>query len=66
MTTNYILHGKLITHMTVNFHDWDENEQREVLHFFYDAQSSPVKVNFSSRISAAGFSIAIIFLATRK
>lgn len=66
VTTNYLLHGKLITHMTVNYHDWEENEQQDVLHFFYDAQSRPVKVNFSRRISAAGFTIAIIFLASRK
>lgn len=50
VTTNYLLHGKLITHMTVNYHDWEENEQREVLHFFYDAQSSPVKVSFNGVI----------------
>ena len=50
VTTNYLLHGKLITHMTVNYHDWEENEQREVLHFFYDAQSRPAKVRFNGTL----------------
>ena len=34
-TTNYTLHGKLITHMSCG---------NDNLHFFYDAQSRPVKV----------------------
>jgi len=50
VTTNYLLHGKLITHMTVNYHDWEENEQQDVLHFFYDAQSRPAKVSFNGSI----------------
>ena len=37
-TTDYTLHGKLVTHMTVG-----DNK----LHFFYDAQSRPTKVNFN-------------------
>ena len=37
-TTNYLLHGKLVTHMTVS---------NDNLHFFYDAQSRPAKVNFN-------------------
>ncbi len=37
-TTDYTLHGKLVTHMTVG---------NNKLHFFYDAQSRPAKVNFN-------------------
>ena len=37
-TTNYVLHGKLITHMT---------RGTDSLHFFYDAQSRPAKVSFN-------------------
>ena len=37
-TTDYTLHGKLITHMIVG---------NDKLHFFYDAQSRPAKVNFN-------------------
>ena len=40
-TTNYTLHGKLITHMTVG---------SDNLHFFYDAQSRPAKVNYNGNI----------------
>ena len=36
--TDYTLHGKLVTHMTVG---------SDKLHFFYDAQSRPAKVNFN-------------------
>ena len=36
--TDYTLHGKLVTHMTVG---------SDKLHFFYDAQSRPTKVNFN-------------------
>ena len=36
--TDYTLHGKLVTHMTVG---------NDNLHFFYDAQSRPTKVNFN-------------------
>ena len=36
--TDYTLHGKLVTHMTVG---------NDKLHFFYDAQSRPTKVNFN-------------------
>ncbi len=49
-TTNYTLHGKLITHMTVDYHDWDEIAQQDVLHFFYDAQSRPTKVRFNGTL----------------
>ena len=37
--TKYVLHGKLITHMTCG---------SDTLHFFYDAQSRPAKVSFNS------------------
>ena len=36
--TDYTLHGKLVTYMTVG---------NDKLHFFYDAQSRPAKVNFN-------------------
>ena len=36
--TDYTLHGKLVMHMTVG---------NDKLHFFYDAQSRPAKVNFN-------------------
>ena len=50
VTYNYLLHGKLITHMTVDYTDWDEVAQKDVLHFFYDAQSRPAKVSFNGVI----------------
>lgn len=50
VTTRYMLHGKLITHMTVDYTDWDEVAQQDVLHFFYDAQSRPAKVRFNGVI----------------
>ena len=37
-TTDYTLHGKLLTHMT---------RGTDTLHFFYDAQSRPVKVKYN-------------------
>ena len=40
-TTDYTLHGKLVTHMTVG---------NDKLHFFYDAQSRPMKVRFNGTI----------------
>lgn len=40
-TTNYYLHGKLVTHMTVG---------SDTLHFFYDAQSRPAKVSYNGVI----------------
>lgn len=40
-TTDYILHGKLVTHMTVG---------TDKLHFFYDAQNRPAKVDFNGTI----------------
>ena len=41
VTSDYVLHGKLITHMTVG---------SDKLHFFYDAQSRPAKVNFNGEM----------------
>ena len=49
-TTNYTYHGKLLTHMEVNYTDFDEVEHTDKLHFFYDAQSRPVKVRFNGTI----------------
>ena len=49
-TTNYTYHGKLLTHMTVNYTDFDEVEHTDKLHFFYDAQSRPMKVRFNGTI----------------
>ena len=49
-TTSYTYHGKLLTHMEVNYTDFDEVEYADKLHFFYDAQSRPVKVRFNDTI----------------
>ena len=46
-TTNYYLHGKLLTHMTVDCCDTSEVAHQDVLHFFYDAQSRPEKVHYN-------------------
>ena len=39
--TKYMLHGKLVTHLTVG---------SDNLHFFYDAQSRPAKVSYNGTI----------------
>ena len=49
-TTNYTYHGKLLTHMGVNYTDFDEVEHTDNLHFFYDSQSRPAKVRFNGTI----------------
>ena len=49
-TTNYTYHGKLLTHMEVAYTDFDEVEHTDKLHFFYDAQSRPMKVRFNGTI----------------
>ena len=49
-TTNYTYHGELLSHMTVDYYDWDEVAQQDRLHFFYDAQSKLVKVSFNGAI----------------
>ena len=36
--------------MTVDYHDWDEVAQQDKLHFFYDAQSRPVKISYNGVI----------------
>ena len=49
-TTNYTYHGKLLTHMEVNYTDFNEVEHTDNLHFFYDAQSRPAKVSYNGVI----------------
>lgn len=49
-TTNYYLHGKLLTHMTVDYRDTSEVAHQDVMHFFYDAQSRPAKVSYNGTI----------------
>jgi len=49
-TTNYYLHGKLLTHMTVDYRDTSEAAHQDVMHFFYDAQSRPAKVSYNGTI----------------
>ena len=48
--TNYTYHGKILTHMTVNYTDFDEVTHQDEMHFFYDAQSRPVKVEFNGTV----------------
>ena len=43
-TTEYTLHGKLITHLTKRTVDENGEESTEELYFFYDAQSRPAFV----------------------
>ena len=45
--TNYTYHGKLLTHMTVDYIDFDEVAHQDKLHFFYDEQNRPAKVEFN-------------------
>ena len=46
-TTEYMLHGKLITHMTKRCVDENGVETVQNLHFFYDAQSKPAFVEYN-------------------
>ena len=46
-TTEYMLHGKLITHMTKRCVDENGEETVQNLHFFYDAQSKPAFVEYN-------------------
>ena len=46
-TTEYMLHGKLITHMTKRCVDENGEEPVQNLHFFYDAQSRPAFVEYN-------------------
>ena len=48
--TNYTYHGKILTHMTVDYTDFDEVAHQDEMHFFYDAQSRPVKVEFNGTV----------------
>ena len=49
-TTNYTYHGKLLTHMTVDYTDFDEIAHTDHLHFFYDGENLPVFVNYNGAI----------------
>ena len=49
-TTNYTYHDKLLTHMEVEYYDFDEVKHTDKLHFFYDAQSRPVKISYNGVI----------------
>ena len=49
-TTRYILHGKNITHMTVDYTDWSEVPHQDELHFFYDERNYPAKVKFNGTV----------------
>ena len=46
-TTNYIYRGKILTHMTVDYTDFDEVAHQDKLHFFYDSANCPAKVEFN-------------------
>ncbi len=48
--TKYTYHGKLLTHMTVDYYDWDEVAQQDKLHFFYDAQNRLAKVSYNGAL----------------
>ena len=48
--TNYTYHGKILTHMMVDYTDFDEVAHQDKLHFFYDAQSRPAKVSYNGAI----------------
>jgi len=48
--TNYILNGKQISQMTVDYHDWDEIPHQDVLYFYYDAQGKPAQVNYNGSV----------------
>lgn len=45
-TTEYTLHGKLITHLTKRTVDENGDATTQELHFFYDAQSRPAFMEF--------------------
>ena len=48
--TNYTYHGKILTHMMVDYTDFDEVAHQDKLHFYYDAQSRPAKVSYNGAI----------------
>ena len=47
VTTNYMLHSKLITHMTVDYVDRNEVTKKDHLHFYYDEEQHVAKVNYN-------------------
>ena len=49
-TTNYTYHGSMLTHMEVEYYDFDEVKHTDKLHFFYDMQTCPAKVRFNGTI----------------
>ena len=49
-TTNYTYHGKLLTHMTVDYTDFDEVAHQDEMHFFYDSESHPAKISYNGII----------------
>ena len=49
-TTNYIYHGKLLTHMTVDSTDLDGTPQQNQMHFFYDGENLPAHVNYNGTV----------------
>ena len=50
--TNYTYHGKILTHMTVDYTDFDEVTHQDELHFFYDSANRPAKVEFNGAVYA--------------
>ena len=52
VTTNYIYRGKLLTHMTVRYTDFNGTDHIDKLYFFYDAQSQPINVVFNGEAYA--------------
>ena len=49
-TTSYIYHGKLLTHMTVDYTDLNEIPQQKQMHFFYDGENLPAYVDYNGTI----------------
>ena len=49
-TYDYTLHGKLITHLTKGTKNTNGVTTTEELHFFYDVQSRPAKVEFNGTV----------------
>ena len=50
ITTNYFSTDDTLSHMTVDYTDWDEIEHRDKLHFFYDDDEQAAQVNFNGVI----------------
>ena len=49
-TTNYTYHGKLLTHMEVEYYDFDEVKHTDKLHFFYDAENLAAFVQYNNNV----------------